>query len=450
MILAPIFVKIKFDTFFAVADQHKYEGENMRFKYLTAAVVVALIAISACVQAAAIQVELEKKGTYICWFDYISKDGISQSNQPVRVQGNKTELELPDMDATASASLCVMNRKDGNVAVLPVKVSDKKPISISKDDFGYVGTVTLHIQTEDGSAVESAAVRVTDGEGNESIHALIPSDRGALVLHNVASGQINVKVETDGLKKTLDSDIELPLDRDDLAFETDVRVSGDVNTIGNASVSSSDRQETKSSKSHKNEQSPISSILNSLVGLFILVIIAVVIIVVLRARGVTAQKALQQMGVNVPEEEQGNAAPSGIQGNIPTVDSNKCPFCGQEKDAAGNCACTLSSAPSSYSAPSGLPAEPKFVGRQGIYVSNIFPIKNGAIIGRESTCDIPLPNDTTVSRRHAVLTQAGDDWKLKDENSSNGTFVNGAKISEQILKTGDEVRIGETVFTFEI
>lgn len=61
-----------------------------------------------------------------------------------------------------------------------------------------------------------------------------------------------------------------------------------------------------------------------------------------------------------------------------------------------------------------------------------------------------LTNDSTTSRRHATLAVLGDEVSIKDEGSSNGTFVNGAKITEQKLTPGDEVQIGGTKFRFEV
>ncbi len=56
--------------------------------------------------------------------------------------------------------------------------------------------------------------------------------------------------------------------------------------------------------------------------------------------------------------------------------------------------------------------------------------------------------DSTVSRQHAkVFTRDGRHW-IADQNSSHGTFVNGAKITLQTLADGDEVRLGTTVMRY--
>jgi pSer/pThr/pTyr-binding forkhead associated (FHA) protein len=57
---------------------------------------------------------------------------------------------------------------------------------------------------------------------------------------------------------------------------------------------------------------------------------------------------------------------------------------------------------------------------------------------------------TRVSRHHCEIANEQIRLVVRDKGSGNGTFVNGAKISEQILGPGDEVRIGPLTFLVEI
>jgi hypothetical protein len=71
-------------------------------------------------------------------------------------------------------------------------------------------------------------------------------------------------------------------------------------------------------------------------------------------------------------------------------------------------------------------------------------------IGKSSTNDLALAEDTGVSRLHAVLERFGAGWSIRDLGSRNGTFVNGERISrEHALRPGDEIRIGRTRFVFK-
>jgi pSer/pThr/pTyr-binding forkhead associated (FHA) protein len=62
-------------------------------------------------------------------------------------------------------------------------------------------------------------------------------------------------------------------------------------------------------------------------------------------------------------------------------------------------------------------------------------------IGRSSSCQLVLSDDT-VSRRHAELFLDGGRWILRDLGSSNGTWVNGRRVVEAEVRTGDVVHFG--------
>jgi two-component system NtrC family sensor kinase len=70
-----------------------------------------------------------------------------------------------------------------------------------------------------------------------------------------------------------------------------------------------------------------------------------------------------------------------------------------------------------------------------------------ALVGRESR-QLPL-SDNTVSRRHCELVPQNGDWELHDLGSSNGSYVNGIRVTgQQILKLGDQIRVGRTLMVF--
>jgi Nif-specific regulatory protein len=68
-------------------------------------------------------------------------------------------------------------------------------------------------------------------------------------------------------------------------------------------------------------------------------------------------------------------------------------------------------------------------------------------IGRGTENAIVLP-DPLCSRVHATICREGDQWRIRDGESRNGTFVNGQKIDDAVLAEGHYVRVGSTEFTF--
>ena len=66
-------------------------------------------------------------------------------------------------------------------------------------------------------------------------------------------------------------------------------------------------------------------------------------------------------------------------------------------------------------------------------------------IGRVESNDVPLLDDEEASRLHATIERIGGGWCVRDLSSSNGTFVNGERISgDRPLRAGDEIRVGQT------
>lgn len=71
------------------------------------------------------------------------------------------------------------------------------------------------------------------------------------------------------------------------------------------------------------------------------------------------------------------------------------------------------------------------------------------LIGRDPECNLVLRGDSKVSRKHASIHRTLTSFKVMDEGSSNGTMVNGARITEPVtLKFGDVVVVGTHTFTF--
>lgn len=62
-------------------------------------------------------------------------------------------------------------------------------------------------------------------------------------------------------------------------------------------------------------------------------------------------------------------------------------------------------------------------------------------IGRHHECDLVLPHKE-ISRRHAVVKVRGANIVFEDEGSSNGSYVNGQRVSHSLLRVGDTIAIG--------
>ncbi len=70
-------------------------------------------------------------------------------------------------------------------------------------------------------------------------------------------------------------------------------------------------------------------------------------------------------------------------------------------------------------------------------------------IGRSRYNDIVLPFKI-VSRKHAQVRWNGSEYIIRDTQSSNGTFVQGGRVTSWALKDGDQIRVGSFAITFEV
>ena len=77
----------------------------------------------------------------------------------------------------------------------------------------------------------------------------------------------------------------------------------------------------------------------------------------------------------------------------------------------------------------------------------VLPLSGMTRIGRRASADIVL-DDTTVSRRHALVLDRDGSSVIADDRSLNGVFVNGRRVIEARLQHGDEVQIGARIMRY--
>ncbi len=79
----------------------------------------------------------------------------------------------------------------------------------------------------------------------------------------------------------------------------------------------------------------------------------------------------------------------------------------------------------------------------------IFTLQDADVfIGRHGQCDLVL-HDPEVSRRHVKLASGENGWLLDDLGSTNGSFVNGQRITHQTTAPGDRIQIGQSVLVIQ-
>jgi hypothetical protein len=85
---------------------------------------------------------------------------------------------------------------------------------------------------------------------------------------------------------------------------------------------------------------------------------------------------------------------------------------------------------------------------KGVPPDRVYSVDGTTRVGRGDESEIVLV-DPSVSRAHAIVEIEGAQPVVRDLGSTNGTFVNGRRVSVEALRDGDELQFGNTRMRFE-
>ena len=102
----------------------------------------------------------------------------------------------------------------------------------------------------------------------------------------------------------------------------------------------------------------------------------------------------------------------------------------------------------SQASETGTPGPGRYLEVQGAGRTLLIPIGSDVIhIGRGLSADLRL-DESSVSRRHAILVPRVSGARVLDDRSSNGTFVNGRRVQQADLSDGDVIVVGRVVLRY--
>lgn len=84
----------------------------------------------------------------------------------------------------------------------------------------------------------------------------------------------------------------------------------------------------------------------------------------------------------------------------------------------------------------------KVIIEQGDAIKKEYHFNNSICIGRDEECDIQL-KDGVVSRKHLELSFVNSEWWINDNNSRNGTYIDGHKVDREKLNNKSKVMLGK-------
>jgi pSer/pThr/pTyr-binding forkhead associated (FHA) protein len=94
------------------------------------------------------------------------------------------------------------------------------------------------------------------------------------------------------------------------------------------------------------------------------------------------------------------------------------------------------------------PRQHTLVAIDGPLMGQRFPVHGPTDLGRECPA-IPMSFDSAASRRHANISPGPQGLSVADAGSTNGTFVNGQRVSQAMAGPGDLIKVGSTTFRVE-
>lgn len=405
-----------------------------------------------------------------------SPDAAEPAQLPEHFVGKKTVIHFDPSKLGKSPRIAIDDAKRGNSAIQPLPSGDT--LDLHRLDFNHVRRVEANV-TYAGRPVQTALVTLTTSDKKTQTFTIDATKRGIAIFEDVPVGKAKLTTVY-GNKLTETRDIDITTNHPGDKVVIPVAVSSEVATLEpeeTTPAASSTSPGTAPSNapplpgaaggstppgSAPSSGGGLVGLLGNLIGLAVAGGLIYLLYRWAQSGGMAA--TLKKIGIEVSGPQAPSDAGAPWQPNAPAppvvTDPSLCQFCGQKKDEAGNCACSLT--PSATITPrlgrgtgaGGVPSQPRLVATAGVYSGSIFPLGlngNGVTVGRDPTNTIFLGNDDTVSRRHASFRIDNGTYIVNDEGSSNGVYVNGVRISgPQPLRPGDEVQIGNTRFRFEM
>ena len=411
---------------------------------LAAPVALLIAAAAASAQdGPTIKIEFSDEGEREVWVHKAGDAVGPPSTQSV--SGKSTEIEVPS--STRGVKVYVHDKATGNVAsrfLSTIMRTRSDTWQVRSDQEKHAFRITFRIE-HDGEPVAIAMVKLS-GNGYDEDELLTPADDGSVSFYTVPYGDVKVTVEykSGGVSKSLpEQEFEVAADS---AEHPDyvLTIEDDVETVAAPADPADEADE-------KQPSNIVATILNMAIGIVAIGGISYMIWRYVKANPNQTAAALKKAGVQIPDDQADTAMttpkPAGPPEQIILDDAAPEPV--QIEDARAVHAAPDTVQPEGSPAVPAAPAakNPRLVRADG----SVYAIKEGVqTAGREAGAELSIQGEASVSRYHAQISRTGDSVSVMDIGSTNGTFINGTKVSaEMILSPGDSVQFGSVQYRYE-
>ena len=382
-----------------------------------------------------ITLQFDSDGARVAWI--ADKPG-TESDSAGKTLRNK--IILP----TAKGSIYVLDEKSGKLAILPVGQVTGSTWNIKASDFKFFHRIEVIAQDSDLNPVSAANLTLESKTGKSEV-LLDPSTEGKATFYAIPFGdsRLTATYNSKGESKRKSELIEVLAASKTAVPSFTISLPGAAALQGSASADPVSDDAVKEPKQEEGEtkngsqESPAGDLVSYLFSFILLGGLAYFAFYYYKRNTKEVNAKLEQLGVQVPKAPDDPPVTPAVDPFVP-----KAPEPPQQIILSGSTPDPI--APVAVSVSGG---EPRLTTSTGVVIQ----LSQGeSIVGRDDSADLSFPGESSVSRRHAKIIRSGDQVEVEDLGSTNGTFVNGARIATATaLRPGDQVHFGELTARFE-
>lgn len=391
--------------------------------------------------AVPLKLELPGAGPYEIWWR--KRTEAPSAPQATPINGPKADVTL-DL-ALKDAALYLRNPGTGRLARILGLELKANTWKVAEADFRRWYAATF-LFISDGKPVSAGSLQLTIGSERRTL-LLVPADRGQITAYDLAEGPMALMFETkDTAGKVVRHEQALPkLTQTSSIPVIQVDLPPGIAPAETAAAAPANDEEQEAVDAAKAEQSraaetnnPVAQFFNLLIGLGVVGAIGYALWRYYQNNQAQVDEVLKKAGV-----AQDPADPTGTMPSAPTPAPR-----------------TITKIALPDAAPTAASAEPMNLGA-ALPDADLLPRLRGddgldtllhegtTTVGRENAT-LTFAQESSLSRRHAEIVRTGGSVIIRDLGSTNGTWVNGARIqADHELKPGDTVQLGAIRFRYE-
>ena len=374
-------------------------------------------------------------------------------SQALTVKTTKVDYTVQSSDK--ADRVFVVDTQSGRVASKAVSEIQNGTWNVTKEEFTAIYKLRVEVTAPKGP-IAAASVEIADATGKRT-QLIDPSSNGVALFMFVKPGEVKVAVtykangkDQDPVKQTFtvggdkDPTLKVALPGGDANPSSAAATNAPSGSTSKSKDSSSDASSDGKVDAGRN---PAGNLLMTLISFAIVGGIGYYIYLFMKKNPDKVKDTMTKLGADIPKPYDPNDDPAKDPNPIAPIKPQPMQQIILDQSSApatpvGSPVAVISQ-PTPAAAVTGIP---KLIASDG----SAFDLPEGeTVVGREFGNGLVIPNDT-ISRKHASLLKMGTSVEVQDHGSTNGTWVNGTKVSRsQSLRPGDSVRFGSIEYRFE-